>query len=88
MIGKSPCVVTFLASLNLDKIVKAMKAFWHVARWILHPGNDSSDKIGSRIDKIDAENFDRITKMCPHFPELIVSFKEEPDADDSFIAMV
>jgi len=55
---------------------------------ILHPGNDSSDKIGSRIDKIDAENFDHITKMHPHFPKLIVSFKEEPDDNDSFIAMV
>jgi len=26
--------------------------------------------------------------MHPHFPELIAAFKEEPDAYDSFIAIV
>ena len=58
----------------------------------MSPGNDficvSSDKIGSRVDEIDAENFNRIMKMHPHFPELIAAFKEEPDAYDSFIATI
>ena len=58
----------------------------------MSPGNDftyvSSDKIGLRVDEIDAENFNCIMKMHPHFPELIAAFKEEPDAYDSFIATI
>jgi hypothetical protein len=56
------------------------------------PGNYfiyvSSDRIGSRVDEIDAKKFNRIMKMHPHFPELITVFKEEPDAHDSFIAII
>ena len=48
----------------------------------------TSDKVGSRVDEIDIENFNRILKMHPHFPELIAAFKEEPDAYDTFIAVV
>ena len=37
---------------------------------------------------MDVENFDRIQKMHPHFPELIAAFKDEPEAYDSFITIV
>jgi len=46
------------------------------------------NRIGFRIDEMDLENFNRILKMHPHFPELILAFKQEPDAYDSFVAIV
>ena len=58
----------------------------------MSPGNYliyvSSDRIGSKGDEIDAEKFNRIMKMHPHFPELFTVFKEEPDAHDSFISII
>jgi len=47
--------------------------------WTYHP---------DRIDENDKRNFDRIMKLHPRFPELILAFKEDPDAYDNFIAMV
>jgi hypothetical protein len=44
--------------------------------------------ICSRIDEIDIENFNRIMKMHANFQELISAFKQEPDAYDSFVAIV
>jgi hypothetical protein len=41
-----------------------------------------------RIDENDKKNFDRIMKLHPRFPELILAFKEDPDAYDNFVAMV
>lgn len=41
-----------------------------------------------RIDENDQKNFDRIMKLHPHFPELILAFKEHPDAYNNFVAMV
>ena len=46
------------------------------------------DKFCSRVEEMDVENFDRIQKMHPHFPELIAAFKDEPEAYDSFITIV
>jgi hypothetical protein len=42
----------------------------------------------NRIDENDKKNFERIMKLHPRFPEVILAFKEEPDAYDNFIAMV
>jgi hypothetical protein len=42
----------------------------------------------NRIDENDKKNFDRIMELHPRFPELIMAFKEEPDAYDNFVAMV
>lgn len=41
-----------------------------------------------RIDENDQKNFDRIMKLHPRFPELILAFKEDPDAYENFISMV
>lgn len=41
-----------------------------------------------RIDENDQKNFDRIMKLHPHFPDLILAFKEDPDAYENFVAMV
>ena len=48
----------------------------------------SSDKIGSRVDEIGAKNFNCIMEMHPHFREPFAAFKEEPDAYDSFLAIM
>lgn len=42
----------------------------------------------TRVDENDKKNFDRIMKLHPRFPELIMAFKEDPDAYDNFVAMV
>ena len=42
----------------------------------------------NRIDENDKKNFDQIIKLNPQFPELILAFKEDPDAYDNFVAMV
>lgn len=42
----------------------------------------------NRIDENDKKNFDRIMKLDPRFPKLILAFKEDPDAYDNFVVMV
>ena len=42
----------------------------------------------NRIDENDKKNFDRILKLHPHFPALILAFNEDPDAYDNFVTMV